>query len=119
MAHLQIPKRVSKSFDLLRLPYPVQTGETTSIVAPDSVQLIEIKSTKKKLPNLPYGFFFGATANEFALADLVGDKFRFCFVSFHPESRKYVLLTTTELDAIVRRKRVQFQITIAVRPPTE
>lgn len=67
---------------------------------------------KKKLVNNPRGFFFGATENEFNLAKKFEAKFRFCFVSLHPESRSYKLLTLSELNSIIKTKRVQYQINL-------
>ncbi|MEQ6357328.1 hypothetical protein ABNX05_22190 [Lysinibacillus sp. M3] len=45
----------------------------------NSLILIELKITKKYLPDNPKGFFFVATKNEFYLAKLLGDRYKFCF----------------------------------------
>lgn len=46
----------------------------------ESIILVKLKTTKKHLPENPRGFIFGATEKEFKLGELLGDKFRFCFV---------------------------------------
>jgi hypothetical protein len=73
---------------------------------------VELKTTKKKLPNLPKGFFFGATQSEFEIAEKLGDKYKFCFVSLHEETKGYVLITLEKLNKIIRTKRIQFQINL-------
>ena len=78
----------------------------------EGIELLEIKATKKKLPNLPYGFFFGATKNEFDLGELLGDRYRFCLVCLHPDTLGFVTLTPSELDPLVRSKRIQYQINL-------
>jgi hypothetical protein len=74
--------------------------------------LVELKTTKKYLPNNPRGFFFGATENEFNFGEILGDKFRFCFVSLHEKGSSFALLTIEELDLIIRNKRIQYQINL-------
>lgn len=74
--------------------------------------LVELKTTKKKLENNPRGFFFGATENEFNLAKKFEDKFRFCFVSLHPDSKGFELLTLSEMNKLIKTKRVQYQINL-------
>lgn len=78
----------------------------------DDITLIELKTTKKKLINLPSGFFFGATESEFALATQLGNQYKFCFISLHIESSNYVLLTLEELNKIIKTKRIQYQINL-------
>ena len=81
----------------------------------NEITLIEIKSTKKKLENNPYGFFFGATENEFDIALKLGNKYKFCFVCLHPDTTNYVTLTTKELDKIIKNKRIQYQINLKTK----
>ena len=76
----------------------------------EEVILVELKTTKKKLLDNPKGFFFGATHNEFDLAKKLGDRYRFCFISLHPESLSYKLLSLAEVNKIIRTKRLQYQI---------
>ncbi|GCF82072.1 hypothetical protein BKL48_25215 [Bacillus cereus] len=47
------------------------------------ITLIELKTTKKEVPNNSLGFFFGVTENEFELARLLGNQYKFCFVCLH------------------------------------
>jgi hypothetical protein len=86
----------------------------TSIAAirPEDLILVELKTTKKKLLSLPAGFFFGATDNEFQLARKLGEQYKFCFISLHPETPKYSLLSLEELEKIIRTKRLQYQINL-------
>ena len=78
----------------------------------DEMIFIELKTTKKYLPENPKGFFFGATENEFNFGKLLGDKFRFCFVCLNARSPSFALLTIKELEKIIRNKRVQYQINL-------
>lgn len=74
--------------------------------------LIELKTTQKKLINNPDGFFFGATENEFNLAQTLGMRYMFCFISLHAESAKYICLTLDELEPRIKTKRIQYQINL-------
>ena len=105
-----LPATFSRAFDLVLLPSAGNIDiESTSL---DQLVLIELKTTQKRLDNNPSGFFFGATENEFKLADKLGEQYRFCFISLHPESMKYVLLTSKELEALIKTKRLQYQINL-------
>jgi len=101
----------SRAFDLV---YIKNSGSSTVITVDDkdSIIFVELKTTKKYLPNNPRGFFFGATKNEFDLAEKLGDKYQFCFISLHKDSLSYNLLTTTELNNLVKTKRIQYQINL-------
>lgn len=111
MNNLGIDKKYSRAFDLIMIPERINDSLTIEIDT-SSIILVELKTTKKKLLNNPYGFFFWATENEFALARLMGDKFRFCLVSLHLESLSFKLLTLEELEELVSVKRTQFQINL-------
>lgn len=112
MERLAVPVRYARTFDLLYLRRSeVVTGSVT-IRSPDSIDLVEVKTTQKELPNFPSGFFFGATKNEFDLGELIGERYRFCLVSLHPASRKFVMLTLDELRARIRTQRIQYQINL-------
>jgi hypothetical protein len=106
---LQIDKKYSRAFDLVLIP-----GHTNleNVIKLKKIILVELKTTKKKLPNLPKGFFFGATESEFKLAKQLGNNYKFCFVSLHKESKKYALLTLQELNEIIKTKRIQYQINL-------
>ena len=78
----------------------------------EDIILVELKTTKKHLPENPKGFFFGATENEFNFGEMLGSKFRFCFVCLNPQSPSFALLTVDELAARVRYKRIQYQINL-------
>lgn len=105
-----LPKTFSRAFDLVLLP---TIGSIDILNTPiNEIILIELKTTQKKLINNPDGFFFGATENEFNLADRLGDQYRFCFLSLHPESRSYVMLTLEELKSKIKTKRLQYQINL-------
>lgn len=100
----------SRAFDLILF-----TGKGDLIVSKKNLPrmvLVELKTTKKKINDIPRGFFFGATENEFKLANKLGDKYLFCFVSLHPESKSYELLTLLELEKLMRTKRIQYQINL-------
>ena len=79
MELLNIDKRFSRAFDLILIPGHSNIEEVIDLKETDQITLIELKTTKKKLENNPSGFFFGATQNEFDLAESLGDKYKFCF----------------------------------------
>ncbi|MFT7156165.1 MAG: hypothetical protein ACI8Q1_001170 [Parvicella sp.] len=112
MELLGIEKKFSRAFDLILIPGHTNIEKIIELDQTSEIILVELKTTKKKLENNPRGFFFGATENEFDLARKFEDKFRFCFVSLHPESKSYKLLTLEELDKITKTKRIQYQINL-------
>lgn len=111
---LEMPMSFSRAFDMIYIPRYEGTIVTDEIIEThlDEIILIELKTTKKLLPNNPKGFFFGATENEFNFGKLLGDRFQFCFVCLNPLSMSYARLTVDELEAIIRTRRIQFQINL-------
>lgn len=107
---LGLPPSFSRAFDLVLSPN--DSVDKISEIPLEKLILIELKTTKKKLTNNPDGFFFGATENEFRLAEKLGDKFKFCFVSLHPDSSTYVLLSLKDLKKKIRTQRIQYQINL-------
>lgn len=111
---INIPYNYLQSFDLIYIPrmrgIHFQQGFIETHF--DEMIFIELKTTKKYLPENPKGFFFGATENEFNFGKLLGDKFRFCFVCLNERSPSFALLTIKELEKIIRNKRVQYQINL-------
>lgn len=108
------PHTFSRAFDMIYIPRfegTIVTQETIDTHI-DEIILIELKVTRKLLPESPKGFFFGATRNEFRLARKLGEKFRFCFVCLHPESRSAKPLSLSELKQIIRTRRIQYQINL-------
>lgn len=108
----KIDSKYARAFDLLLIPGHTNLEQIIELESLENVTFVELKTTKKKLPNLPKGFFFGATQSEFDLAEHLGDKYLFCFVSLHPESMKYSLISLEELNKIIRKKRIQYQINL-------
>ncbi len=109
---LGLPKKYSRAFDLFYAPGFMQNGEEIFIADPKQITLIELKTTEKYLPQNPKGFFFGVTANEFELAEKLGDQYKFCFVSLHQDSSGHVMLTLDELKKLILTQRVQYQINL-------
>ena len=111
MDMFNISKNFSRAFDLV---YIKNSGDNNSITVndKDNIIFVELKTTKKYLPNNPRGFFFGATKNEFDLAKKLDVKYKFCFVSLHKDSLSYALLTTSELESLIKTKRIQYQINL-------
>lgn len=111
---LQIEHRFLQSFDMTYIPdfvgKEINGGEIETYL--EDMVLVELKTTKKYLPNNPKGFFFGATENEFNFGEILGEKFRFCFVSLHEKGSSFALLTIKELELIIRNKRIQYQINL-------
>jgi len=105
-----IDKKYSRAFDLFILPGHRNTETEISVDDAKQITLVELKTTMKFLPNNPKGFFFGATQSEFDLATKLGDQYKFCFISLHPESRSHTLLTLKEMESLIVNKRVQYQI---------
>lgn len=109
---LNVPKKYYRTFDLFFVEnIKMQNGELI-IDHPLEITLIELKTTQKELHNNPSGFFFGATENEFELAKLLGDQYKFCFVCLHPKCPSYKLLSLDELNDIIKNKRIQYQINL-------
>jgi hypothetical protein len=109
---LEIDKKYSKAFDLILIPGHTSLDQIISLKRKEDIVLVELKTTQKKLVNNPTGFFFGATQNEFDLAEQLGENFKFCFVSLHQNSKSYKLLTLNELIIIIKNKRTQYQINL-------
>jgi hypothetical protein len=111
---VNIPHRFLQSFDMVYIPkmkgIEFEKGYIETHL--DEILFIELKTTKKYLPENPKGFFFGATENEFNFGKLLGSRFRFCFVCLNDKSLSYSMLTIDELEKIIRNKRIQFQINL-------
>lgn len=109
---LGLDKKYARTFDLFILPG--HTSDESEITLKDTanITLIELKTTQKYLPQNPKGFFFGATQNEFDLAEQLGEQYKFCFISLHPDSLNYSLLTAEELENMIRNKRIQYQVNL-------
>ena len=112
LKRFNIEQRFAKAFDLIQIPGSDNSIEEINIDEIDVINFIELKTTKKKLLNNPSKFFFGATQNEFDLADQLGDKYKFCFVSLHEESKSACFLSKEEVFSIIQNKRIQFQINL-------
>ena len=111
---LKIEHRFLQSFDLIYVPDMVGKIADTGFVQTylEDILLIELKTTKKYLPENPKGFFFGATENEFNFGKILGARFRFCFVSLNEKGSSYVLLTLEELEERIKNRRIQYQINL-------
>jgi hypothetical protein len=111
---VNIPHSYLQSFDMVYVPrlkgvvFEKEYIETHL----DELLFVELKTTKKYLPENPKGFFFGATENEFNFGKLLGKRFRFCFVCLNEKSPSYAMMTIEELEKIIRNKRIQFQINL-------
>ena len=111
---LQLDSKYSRAFDLIHIPNldNVKFDQNSIEAHLDDIILVELKTTKKYLPQNPKGFFFGATENEFNFAEQLGDRFKFCFVSLHKNSVSFSMLSLSELQGIIKNKRIQFQINL-------
>ncbi|SNR58851.1 hypothetical protein [Lutibacter flavus] len=112
LTFLGVSIKYIRAFDLILLPNYLTPQEEITIENVDDITLVELKTTKKKLTNIPRGFFFGATENEFNLARKIKEKYKFCFVSLHKDSLGYELLSLSELEKIIKNKRIQYQINL-------
>lgn len=108
----KINPKYARAFDLILISGHTNLDEVIELESLENVTFIELKTTKKKLPNLPKGFFFGATQSEFEIAEILGEKYQFCFVSLHNESLGYKSLSLLDLNKIIINKRIQYQINL-------
>lgn len=109
---LKIDKKYIRAFDLILIPGHTNLEEIIELNKLEEIVLVELKTTKKKHVNLPYGFFFGATESEFSIATQLGEAYRFCFVSLHEDSKGFVMLSLDQLNKIIKKKRIQYQINL-------
>ena len=109
---LKIDHKFLQAFDLIYIPDMLGKIITEDFLQTslEDIILVELKTTKKYLPENPKGFFFGATENEFNFGNILGDKFRFCLVCLNEKSPSFALQTMQELELRVRNKRIQYQI---------
>jgi hypothetical protein len=107
---LSLPLRFYRTFDAVRFAGRDAAPSSLAGVGSTDIQLIELKTTRKYLPQSPLGFFFGATENEFELARLLKEQYQFCFVSLHEKSVGHTFLSIEELNNLIHNKRIQYQI---------
>ena len=116
LEYFGLSSKYIRAFDLIQVEGHINNEKKFILSPQDKITLIEIKSTKKKLENNPYGFFFGATENEFSIADKLGENYKFCFVCLHPETKSYTTLSSSEIEDITKNKRIQYQINLQAKP---
>ncbi|WP_309612865.1 hypothetical protein [Flavobacterium sp.] len=111
---LKIEHRFLQAFDLIYIPEMLGKVVDTGFIQTylEDIILIELKTTKKYLPENPKGFFFGATENEFNFGKILGSRFRFCFVSLNEKGSSYAFLTLDELEERIKNRRIQYQINL-------
>lgn len=111
---LKIEHRFLQAFDLIYLPKMVGKTIDENFIKTylEDIILVELKTTKKYLPENPKGFFFGATENEFNFGKILGARFRFCFVSLNEKGSSFAFLTLEELEERIKNRRIQYQINL-------
>ncbi len=111
---LKIEHRFLQAFDLIYVPEMVGKIVDSEFVHTylEDIILVELKTTKKYLPENPKGFFFGATENEFNFGKILGSRFRFCFVSLNEKGSSFAFLTLEELEERIKNRRIQYQINL-------
>jgi hypothetical protein len=111
---LNIEHRFLQAFDLIYVPEMVGKIADAGFIQTylEDIILVELKTTKKYLPENPKGFFFGATENEFNFGKILGSRFRFCFVSLNEKGSSYAFLTLGELEERIKNRRIQYQINL-------
>lgn len=111
---LGVERRFLQSFDLIYIPEMAGKVFSSNLleVHLEDLIFVELKTTKKYLPENPKGFFFGATENEFRFGEILGDRFRFCFVSLNEKGSSFALQTLQELEQRIKNKRIQYQINL-------
>ena len=77
---IKIDHKFLQAFDLIYIPDMLGKIITVDFLQTslEDIILVELKTTKKYLPENPKGFFFGATENVFNFGNILGDNFRFC-----------------------------------------
>src|SRR6266404_5633125 len=100
---LGISKRFQQTFDAIRLTVP----SFADVQNAKDFDLLELKVTDERLPDLPHGFFFGMTENEEMLLKVFEGKYFLCLVCMHAESPGFALVDWTELLRLTQNKRVQ------------
>lgn len=110
----KIPYSFLQSFDMIYIPKlkGIEFKKDYIETHLDEILFVELKTTKKYLPENPKGFFFGATENEFNFGKLLGSRFRFCFVCLNEKSPSYAMFTIEELEGLIRNRRIQYQINL-------
>lgn len=105
----------SRVFDLVRTDArapPLDEANVADFI--DAITLIEVKATKAPIVDAQLdGFFFGATANEYQIAQELGHRYLFAFVVLRPAAGKppfHVLLDLAEVEKRTATRRTQFQV---------
>lgn len=111
---LNIEYRFLQAFDLIYVPNIIDKVANTSFIQTylEDIILVELKTTKKYLPENPKGFFFGVTENEINFGKILGSRFRFCFVSLNDRGSSFAFLTVEELETRIKNRRIQYQINL-------
>lgn len=111
---LNIEHRFLQAFDVIYVPKMVGKIVNSEFIHTylEDIILVELKTTKKYLPENPKGFFFGATENEFNFGKILGSRFRFCFVSLNEKGSSFAFLTLDELEERIKNRRIQYQINL-------
>jgi hypothetical protein len=111
---LKIEHRFLQVFDLIYVQDMLGKEVNTNFIETylEDIILVELKTTKKYLPENTKGFFFGATENEFNFGKILGDRFRFCFVSINEKGSSFSMQTLEELEDRIKNRRIQFQINL-------
>ena len=104
------------SFDLIMTtaPMPALSPKDVDAALPD-ITLIEMKTTAKPIKNVDLpGYFFGTSETQYTLADVAGNRLRWAFVVMNADNDYgrpfFALLTTAEVRAATKKRRVQFQV---------
>ena len=104
------------SFDLIMTNEPrAPLGVDDIASALDDITLIEMKTTAKPIQNVSLaGYFFGTSETQYNLADVAGPRLKWAFVVMSDENDYgrpfFALLSTEEVRASTRMRRVQFQV---------
>jgi hypothetical protein len=105
---LGVDRSFHQSFDAVKL----FVDDFSLIVSAKDFELIEVKTTKEELPELPRGFFFGLTENENTLLRVFQNKYFLAFVSTHPNTRRVELRNWKGVQELIHHKRIQYQINL-------
>jgi len=95
------------SFDMVKFK-GLKMGEEVVRVKKKDITLVKIRTTARHLPDFPHGFHFSTNKLDMELAK--NKYFEFCFVCLHAQSRSAVFLDLAELNSLIKKKRIKYEI---------
>ena len=115
----------ARTFDAVMTKQPEETITASNLerMLP-TLRLVEMKTSRKAIQDASLrNFFFGATKNEYDLAELLGDRYLFAFIVLNGQNRFgrpfVVLLTLDQVEARTKTRRIQYQVNLGTEASSE